>query len=96
MGLRHKLRQLLTSPAAAVLEGAIRDLIEEVIDSRGLVRRAEIEAIEHRVDALRRELGERRADLVGLTQSLDALARQLDDDLPLVHDDDTAARVDAL
>lgn len=91
MGLRTRLRQLLQLPAtvlsgsaASVLEGAVRELIEEVIDARGLVRRAEVEAVEHRADGLRRELSERRAELAALTQSLDAMARELDDDLPLI------------
>lgn len=93
--IRKRLRALITGPAAGILDGALRDLIEEVIDARGLVRRAEIDAVEHRVEGLRRELAERHAELSGLTQALDAMARDLDDDV-IVDTTELEERLDQL
>jgi len=45
MGLRTSVLKLLTAPAASVLDGAIRDVVEEVLEARAPSRAAEVAGV---------------------------------------------------
>jgi hypothetical protein len=81
MGLRSKVKTMLSAPLGALLDAALRELVEASLDARGLVRQAEVDAITDRVEGFRRELAERRTGLDALRQALDAWARDQEDEL---------------
>jgi chromosome segregation ATPase len=81
MGLRSKVKTMLSAPLGALLDAALRELVEASLDARGLVRQAEVDAITERVEGFRRELAERRTGLDALRQALDAWARDQEDEL---------------
>jgi chromosome segregation ATPase len=81
MGLRSTLTQLLSAPTALVLEAALRDLVDEILDARDFVRKSELRSVEDRIETLRRELTERRSDLDAVRQAMTAWAGDLEDDL---------------
>lgn len=90
MGLRSTIAQILARPTTALLDRALRQIVEEAIDARGLVHRSELAAAGDRIDAFRRELTDRRGELAALKQSLEAFFQQydasLDEDLDLFGD----------
>lgn len=79
MSIRSRLAGLFYGPTVALLDTVLRDLIAEVLDTRALVRRAEVDAINDRIESFRRDLTERRSELAALRQSLEALALSDDD-----------------
>lgn len=81
MGIRSTLGQILSAPTHALVESALRDLVDEVIASHDFVRRDEVVTFQSRLDGLRRELTERRSELDALRQSVEAFSLDLDDDL---------------
>jgi chromosome segregation ATPase len=86
MPIRRTLASFLIRPAVEALDASLRDLIDEILDGRGLVRQPEVAALQARIDDFRRELTDRRADLAALRQSMEALALADDDAM----DDDLA------
>lgn len=90
MGLRSSLAQILTAPVAAALDGAVRDLVEEILDAQPLARREELDALSGRLDGFRRDLAERRGDLDALRQAIEAFGAELEDDA-FDDDDDVGA-----
>ncbi len=91
MGLRSTLTRLLSAPTALLLETALEDLIDEILDAEGFVRKSELVALEEQVDGLRRALAQRRSDLGAVQQALAAWNTEaedldLDDDAPSAAD----------
>jgi hypothetical protein len=80
MPIRKAIGGLLSGPLATVIEGALRDLVEDILDDKSYVRRVELDAVTERVDAFRRELSERRTELYALRQAVEVMQRDLEDD----------------
>lgn len=91
MGIRSTLGSLVTAPAAALLDGAIRELVAETLAARALVRQGEVDGLADRLDQLRRDMARSRADLDGVQQAVDASQAGLLDPLDADLSDDLAA-----
>jgi len=96
MGLRSTLVQLVGGPAAALLEAAVRDVVQESLEAGAFVSRQEVASLTDSIDALRQELATRRSDVEALRQSLEAFHGNLDDELEFDLDAGLGDRVTAL
>lgn len=82
MSLLSSLEQLLTAPASAILDSAVRDLVEEIVASRSFVKQDELTAAREELTAVQKTLVSREADLTALRQSIEAYhLDQEDEDL---------------
>jgi chromosome segregation ATPase len=95
MGLRSTAAKILSTPTLAVLESALRSLVEEALDARSFVTADEVRAVERSIEALRRDLTARRAELDALRQAVEAFSLDFDDD-DLGLDDEVDAGVTRL
>lgn len=92
MGIRSSVVDALGGPLAALLDAAVRELVDDVLASRALVTHREVESVMDRVERLRRELAERRSEVEAIRQAIDATLAVFDDDLGA----DTTALADDL
>jgi predicted nucleic acid-binding Zn-ribbon protein len=96
MGLRSTASRMFAAPTLALLEASLRDLVEEALDARAFVTEGEVRAVQTSIEALRRDLATRRAELDALRQAVDAFSLDLTDDLGLVEPDEVDASVSRL
>jgi chromosome segregation ATPase len=96
MGIRTTAARLLSAPTLAVLEAALRDLVDEALDSRAYVSRDEIGAVEGAIEELRRSLATRRSDLDALRQAIEAFSLDLEDPLDDGEEDDYETAISRL
>lgn len=80
MGLRTTLTDLFSAPTARLIDAALRDLVDEILDARDFVRKSELASVERQLREVQRDLAERHADIEAIRQAMTAWAGDLDDE----------------
>jgi chromosome segregation ATPase len=80
MGMRATANRILSAPTLAILEVAMRHLVDEALDAKAFVTRDEVRAMETGIEDLRRTLTARRADLDALRQAVEAFSLDFGED----------------
>ena len=96
MGLRSTLTDLFTAPTARLLDGALRELVDEILDARDFVRKSELDAVQQHLRTVQRDLAERHGDIDAIRQAMTAWVGDLDDEFDdaLGIDSDTINRLE--
>jgi len=77
MPLRDVIAAALSRPAGKVVDGPVRDIINEILAERGYASPAEVAALRDEADALRAQLAALQASVASVTEQLGAIQSQV-------------------
>ena len=77
MPLRDVITAALSRPAGKVVDGPVRDIINEILAERGYASPAEVAALRDEADALRTQLGALQSTVQGIQTQLETLQQEL-------------------